>query len=101
MAPSLRHKQALATHAWSGTFDRETVRRLLSGESGGEVHHPGSIRDLDSVYARIGDELRSQYTVGYVSSNTAQDGGWRRIELRVRGRKDLRVRHRTGYYAVP
>jgi len=75
--------------------------RLLSGESGGEVHHPGSIRDLDSVYARIGDELRSQYTVGYVSSNPAQDGGWRRIELRVRGRRDLQVRHRTGYYSVP
>jgi Ca-activated chloride channel family protein len=75
--------------------------RLLSAESGGEVHHPASIRDLDAVYARIGDELRSQYTVGYVPSNPAQDGGWRRIELRVRGRKDLHVRHRTGYYAVP
>lgn len=75
--------------------------RLLSAESGGEVHHPGSIRDLDAVYGRIGDELRSQYTVGYVPSNPAQDGGWRRIELRVRGRKDLQVRHRTGYYAVP
>jgi Ca-activated chloride channel family protein len=75
--------------------------RLLSLESGGEVHHPGSIRDLASVYERIGDELRSQYTVGYVSKNPAKDGRWRRIELRVRGRKDLQVRHRTGYYAVP
>jgi Ca-activated chloride channel family protein len=75
--------------------------RLLSGESGGEVHHPGSIRDLDSVYARIGDELRSQYNLGYVSSNPLQDGAWRRIELRVRGRKDLQVRHRTGYYGLP
>ena len=75
--------------------------RLLSRESGGEVHRPASIRDLESVYERIGDELRSQYTVGYVSSNPAQDGGWRRIELRVKGRKDLQVRHRLGYYSVP
>ncbi len=75
--------------------------RLLSAESGGEVHHPASIRDLDSVYSRIGAELRSQYTIGYVSSNPVSDARWRRIELRVRGRKDLQVRHRTGYYAVP
>ena len=92
----------IALRAESDASNRSArLLRLLSGESGGEVHHPGSIRDLDSVYARIGDELRSQYTVGYVSSNPAQDGTWRRIELRVRGRKDLQVRHRTGYYAVP
>jgi VWFA-related protein len=75
--------------------------RRLSQESGGEVHQPGSIRALDSVYARIGEELRSQYTVGYVSSDGSHDGRWRNIELRVKGRKDLQVRHRTGYYAVP
>jgi len=73
--------------------------RLLSEESGGEIHRPGSIHDLDAVYARIGQELRSQYTLGYVSSNPAHDGGWRGIAVRVRGRRDVRVRHRTGYYA--
>lgn len=92
----------IALRAESDASNRSArLLRLLSLESGGEVHRPRSIRDLDAVYARIGDELRSQYTVGYVSSNPAQDGGWRRIELRVRGRKDLQVRHRTGYYAVP
>jgi len=75
--------------------------RVLSRESGGEVYHPGSIGDLDDVYARIAEELKSQYAVGYVSSRPAQDGRWRRIEVRVRGRGDLRVRHRTGYYALP
>ena len=75
--------------------------RVLSHESGGEVHHPGSIRDLNEVYSRIAEEMKSQYAVGYVSSNPAQDGRWRRIEIRVRGRRDLRVRHRTGYYALP
>lgn len=91
----------IALRAESDASNRSArLLRLLSFESGGEVHRPGSIRDLESVYARIGDELRSQYTVGYVSSNAAQDGAWRRIELRVRGRRDLQVRHRTGYYAV-
>lgn len=75
--------------------------RVLSHESGGELHHPGSIHDLDEVYSRIGEELKSQYTVGYVSSKAVHDGRWRRIEVRVRGRADLHLRHRTGYYAVP
>jgi len=75
--------------------------RVLSRESGGEVHHPGSIRDLDDVYARIAEELKSQYSVGYISTQPARDGRWRRIEVKVRGRGDLRVRHRTGYYALP
>ena len=90
----------VALRAESDASNRSArILRLLSAESGGEVHHPASIRDLDQVYSRIGDELRSQYMVGYVSSNPAQDGRWRRIELRVRGRKDLQVRHRAGYYA--
>lgn len=75
--------------------------RLLAAESGGEVHYPASIRDLDSVYGRINEELRSQYTIGYVSSNPISDARWRTVELRVRGRKGVQVRHRTGYYAVP
>ena len=84
-----------------GTNRSARLLRRLSQESGGEVHQPNGIRALDSVYARIGEELRSQYTVGYISTDATHDGRWRNIELRVKGRKDLQVRHRTGYYAVP
>jgi Ca-activated chloride channel family protein len=74
--------------------------RVLSSESGGELHRLASIEDLAGVYARIGEELRSQYAVGYQPSAAVQDGRWRRVEVRIR-RRDLRVRHRTGYYAEP
>jgi VWFA-related protein len=83
------------------TSRSESLLRLLSRESGGEMHRPASVRDLDAVYARIGEELKSQYSIGYASSNPVADGRWRRITVRVRGRGDLRVRHRTGYYSVP
>ena len=58
--------------------------RLLASESGGEVHYPASIRELDSVYSRISEELRSQYTIGYISSKAVSDARWREIE-RERG----------------
>jgi Ca-activated chloride channel family protein len=84
-----------------GTSNRSAgFLELLSRESGGEIHRPESVGDLANVYARIGEELRSQYTIGYQSSS-AQDGRWRRIQVRVRGRRDLQVRHRLGYYAAP
>jgi hypothetical protein len=53
------------------------------------------------VYALIADELGSQYTIGYHSSSTLANAKWRQIDVRVRGRKDVVVRHRAGYYAIP
>lgn len=72
----------------------------LSRETGGEAHFPGALRQLDSVYEQVLAELRSQYSMGYVSSNGSRDGRWRNIVVRLLGRPDLRVRHKTGYYAA-
>jgi len=71
----------------------------LSQETGGQVHFPNSLSELDSVYARVAEELRTQYTLGYVSSNKRRDGKWRRIVVRVPEREDLQIRHKIGYYA--
>ena len=71
----------------------------LSQETGGQVHFPNSLSELDTVYARVAEELRTQYTLGYVSSNKRRDGKWRRIVVRVPDRDDLQIRHKIGYYA--
>ena len=71
----------------------------LSKESGGQVHFPNSLSELDGVYERIAEELRTQYSLGYVSANARRDGKWRRIVVRVPQRDDLLIRHRVGYYA--
>jgi VWFA-related protein len=73
----------------------------LTNDTGGQVHFPNSISELDAVYDRIAEELRSQYSLGYVSSNKRSDGKWRRIVVRVPTREDLKVRHKLGYYGVP
>jgi Ca-activated chloride channel homolog len=71
----------------------------LSRETGGQVHFPNSLSELDGVYDRIAEELRTQYNLGYVSSNGRRDGKWRRIVVRTPQREDLQIRHRVGYYA--
>ena len=70
----------------------------LARESGGRVYFPSSLADLDGVYDVVAEELRTQYGVGYVSSNPRRDGAWRRIAILVQ-RASLMVRHRPGYYA--
>jgi Ca-activated chloride channel family protein len=70
----------------------------LSRETGGQVFFPASLNELESVYDRIAEELRTQYSIGYVSSNRRQDGKWRRIVVRVPEREGALVRHKLGYY---
>ncbi|PYQ11885.1 MAG: hypothetical protein DMF80_20350 [Acidobacteria bacterium] len=77
----------------------EHLLTTLSQETGGQVHFPNSLSELDSVYARVAEELRTQYTLGYVSSNKRRDGKWRRIVARIPERDDLQIRHKIGYYA--
>jgi Ca-activated chloride channel homolog len=71
----------------------------LARETGGQVYFPNSISELDAVYDRIAEELRTQYSLGYVSSNKRRDGRWRRVVVRTPERDDLQVRHKIGYYA--
>jgi Ca-activated chloride channel family protein len=75
------------------------VLTAITRETGGQVFFPNSLSELDSVYDRVAEELRSQYNIGYVSSNKRKDGRWRRIVVRTPTRDDLQIRHKLGYYA--
>jgi Ca-activated chloride channel family protein len=77
----------------------EYVLTSLSRETGGHVYFPNSLSELDGVYDKIAEELRTQYSLGYVSSNRRRDGKWRRIVVRIPERTELVVRHKLGYYA--
>lgn len=69
--------------------------------TGGQALFPAAIKDLDEIYDRIADEIRAQYVLGYVSSNTARDGKWRTVEIRIKraSSQRLQVRTREGYFA--
>jgi len=71
----------------------------LSRETGGQVFFPNSLSELETVYDRIAEELRTQYSLGYVSSNARRDGKWRRVVVRAPTREGLTIRHKIGYYA--
>src|SRR5436309_1853498 len=66
----------------------EYLLTALSRDTGGRVFFPNSLSELDSVYDQIAEELRTQYSLGYVSSNRRRDGKWRRIVVRTPPREE-------------
>jgi Ca-activated chloride channel family protein len=77
----------------------EYLVTTLTRDTGGRAYFPNSLSELDRVYDLIAEELRTLYSVGYVSSNSRRDGTWRRIVGRVPDREGLTIRHKLGYYA--
>jgi len=81
------------------TFNEaDFVLKSLSQETGGRAFFPQSVGELDAIYSQIGDELASQYTVGYTSKNPRRNGAWRRIVLRI-NRPNAIPRTKQGYYS--
>ncbi len=78
---------------------REDVLKRLSEETGGHAYFPQGADDLMEDFRQIENEMRSQYLVAYSPTNPNRDGSFRRIEVRVAGRSDVRLVHRRGYYA--
>jgi VWFA-related protein len=73
--------------------------RKLAYETGGRVLYPNTFGQLDNIYAQVDEELSSQYTLGYISTNQVKDGRYRHIRVAVDS-PDVRVSARPGYYPV-
>ncbi|MGH9319952.1 MAG: VWA domain-containing protein [Vicinamibacteria bacterium] len=71
---------------------------ILAKESGGVSYAPEKIEDLAGVYDEIAHELKSQYSLGYVSTNPVADGAWRHLQVLSR-EPGTEVRTRGGYFA--
>ena len=88
----------LLDHAGSARLDARMKLQALTEVTGGTAMFPASARDLDGFYAQVLREIRAQYQLGYSSTNTAPDGRWRAVEVKVK-RPGLKVRTRKGYFA--
>jgi VWFA-related protein len=75
--------------------------RQLCEATGGRAYFPKGPGDLDRAFAELEKDLRQQYLIAYEPDNAAADGGFRKIEVRVSNRnpKEIKIRHRRGYYA--
>jgi Ca-activated chloride channel family protein len=73
---------------------------MLSGETGGIAFFPKSMEQVDEIAAEVARDIRNQYTIGYHSTKSSSDQGFRRVQVTAQeaGMGRLEVRTRTGYY---
>ena len=76
----------------------DTILKDMARETGGRVFFPFKVDELEDAFRQINQELRSQYSIGYYSTNTARDGSYRKIDIKV-SEKGFKLNHRKGYYA--
>ena len=57
------------------------------------------MEDLESSFDVIAEEVRHQYNITYRPEPLVNDGQFHRVEIRVKGHKEVVVRARAGYYA--
>ena len=83
--------------AFAENLERSEGAESIAADSGGFTVKNSN--DLVKGLQRIADETRVYYLIGYNPTNTAKDGKFRKIELKVAA-KDVRVRARKGYFAA-
>ncbi len=72
------------------------VLRQLARVTGGEAFFPQHYSDVTGVCQQIAREIRTQYTLGYVSTNASRTGS---RNVMVTAGRNLTVRTRTSYTA--
>lgn len=80
-----------------GTDGRGTLRRLAR-ETGGSAFEVSRQLNITQTFDSIQDELRNQYSIGFVSDEPVRITGFRRLELSAKA-KGVTVQSRTRYWA--
>ncbi|MGA6980958.1 MAG: VWA domain-containing protein [Candidatus Sulfotelmatobacter sp.] len=81
---------------YSGASEMEK----LTEATGGRVINVGNKFDkLKEAFDQIAAELRSQYSIGYTSTNSVLDGSYRKLQ--IKSKEGYKIQTRAGYYATP
>ena len=83
---------------YGGSYIGEGVANRLASQTGGRLIRATNGQQLDKAFDELGQELRSQYVIGYYPTNPARDGSFRKIKLETTP-KHYHVLTRAGYYA--
>jgi len=90
---------AFGTMALGSTSMRgRYILQKIADASGGYAFFPTSLGALKEVMEKLRSGMRSQYSLGYTSTNSKHDNSWRVIEI-ICKRPRVKLRYRKGYNA--
>jgi Ca-activated chloride channel homolog len=75
----------------------------IADQTGGRAYGASEFSQLPGIAEKIAIELRNQYVLAYYPTNSARDGKYRHVEVKIdqpKGLPALKARWRLGYYAA-
>jgi Ca-activated chloride channel homolog len=71
----------------------------VAEQTGGAAFFPKSLKEVDRIASIVAEDIRTQYTIGYRSTNPPRNGGYRAVHVDAFGigNQKLNVRTRSGY----
>ena len=76
---------------------RDNILPVYVGATGGQLDPEYRQGGIEQSFAKIAEQVRNQYTIGYYSHEPFIDGKYRKIEVKVL-RPNLTVIAKEGYY---
>ena len=97
----LRYGVTVYSLGVGGGFYERKFSRLQSyaHDTGGDVFYAAKRNSLESLYSRVTEQARNQYTLGYNPRGNDKAKDYHTVEVRVR-REGLSILTREGYYSV-
>lgn len=77
-------------------FGSQEVLGTLASDTGGKAFFDSN--DFGPVFQQIQHDAEAYYILGFRSTNTARDGSYRRLTVKL-NRSDAKLEYRPGYYA--
>jgi VWFA-related protein len=77
-------------------FNTQEVLATLSSDTGGKAFFDSN--DFSPAFQRIQQDTSAYYVIGFHSTDTAKDGRYRRLSIKI-NRPNLKLEYRPGYYA--
>jgi len=74
----------------------------MSNDTGGKYFYVEDKNDLEPAFARVSDDLRMQYVLGYYAPQRGGDSAFRSIRVKMKNaalQDSYQLRHRSGYYS--
>ncbi|MBZ5594074.1 MAG: VWA domain-containing protein [Acidobacteriia bacterium] len=81
-----------------GMFQGGRFLEKISDEAGGRMIRVRKLEELPEAMEKLSRDLRSQYLLGYYSTNAQNDGRFRRVRVQV-NHPTVHASWRRGYYA--
>jgi VWFA-related protein len=81
---------------FDSNFNTQEVMATLSSDTGGKSFFDSN--DFSPAFQRIQRDTSEYYVLGFRSTDTRQDGRYRKLTIKV-NRPDVKLEYRPGYYA--